>query len=382
LLQRGRTTAATAHSAGPRATLCAELGYAGIVNPRCALQIENQTRQSDQEKQIRIPLMSELALPPKDQITIQFAHVAYQLAERFAIRDTGIGHFQTWSNEETLDRAAEADVLVLSGFWSAQLLKRAERLKFIQVCAAGYNQFDLDAIRARGIRLCNGSGVNRNAVSDHAMALMLALVRRLGEARDNQHTRHWRGMISDRGRREDELAGKTLLIFGMGGIGERLARLAKAFEMRVIGFKRDPSHHGAIADEVHASAEFASYLGQADMVVLTCPLTPETTNIIDAKALAAMRESAYLINVARGGCVDTKALIDCLQSGGIAGAALDVTEPEPLPLDSPLWTMDKVLITPHTAGETQRYEDNVVDMLLANLERLWGGNTDLINHIV
>ena len=255
-------------------------------------------------------------------------------------------------------------------------------MKFIQVCGAGYNQFDLEAIKARGIRLCNGRGINRNAVSDHAMALLLSITRRLGEAHTNQTVLHWRGMISDRSKREDELAGKTLLIFGMGGIGERLARLAKAFEMRVIGFKRDPSQHGAIADEVHASEQFANYLAQADVVALTCPLTEQTRHIIDAQALATMRETAYLINVARGGCVDTEALVASLQSGGIAGAALDVTEPEPLPIDSPLWAMDNVLITPHTAGETQSYEDNVTDMLLANLERLWGGNSDLINRIV
>lgn len=326
--------------------------------------------------------MSDVEFPVKDQLTVQFAHVAYQFEERFSARNTGIKHFQTWTYEDTLARADEADVLVLTGFWSPGLLKKAQRLKFIQVCGAGYNQFDLEAIKARNVRLCNGSGVNRNAVSDHAMALMLAMSRRLPEGRDNQNTLHWRGMISNRAAREDELAGKTLLIFGMGGIGERLARLAKAFEMRVIGFKRDPSKHGAIADEVHASKDFHSYLGQADMVALTCPLTDETANIINAKALESMRESAYLINVARGGCVETKALIACLQNAGIAGAALDVTEPEPLPTDSPLWAMDNVLITPHTAGETQRYEDNVIDMLLANLERLWGGNEDLINHVV
>ena len=326
--------------------------------------------------------MSDFAFPPKDKTTVQFAHVAYQFEERFAKRNTGIKHFQTRSREETLQRAAEADVLVLTGLWSDEVLERAQRLKFIQVCGAGYNQFDLEAIKARGIRLCNGSGINKNAVSDHAMALMLCLTRRLGEAHANQKALHWRGMISDRGKREDELAGKTLLIFGMGGIGERLARLAKAFEMRVIGFKRDPLQHGAVADEVHASAQFSDYLAQADVVALTCPLTEQTSNIIDAQALASMRETAYLINVARGGCVDTDALIASLQSASIAGAALDVTEPEPLPIDSPLWAMDNVLITPHTAGETQRYEDNVTDMLLANLERLWGGNRDLINHIV
>jgi len=326
--------------------------------------------------------MPESPLPPRDRLTIHFAHVSYRFAERFAPRATGIQHFQTWSREDTLSRAAEGDVLVVTGFWSPELLARAERLRFIQVCGAGYNQFDLEALRARGIRLASGSGINRNAVSDHAMALMLAVSRRLGEARDNQHARHWRPMISDLGQREDELAGRTLLVFGLGAIGERLARLARAFEMRVIGFKRDPSRHEGNADEVRAQADFAAFLPQADFVALTCPLTPETENVIDAAALGAMRPDAWLVNVARGGCVDTAALVRALEAGEIGGAALDVTAPEPLPQDSPLWAMDNVLITPHTAGETRHYEDNVIDLLLANLERLWAGELELVNGIV
>ncbi|MDX1431966.1 MAG: D-2-hydroxyacid dehydrogenase [Gammaproteobacteria bacterium] len=326
--------------------------------------------------------MADPALPPREELIIHFAHVAYRLAERFALRDTGIGHFQTWNAEETLARAGEGHVLVLSGLMSPELLERAERLRFIQVCAAGYNNFDLDAIRARGVRMANGTGVNRNAVSDHAMSLILAIARKLPEACENQRRRHWRGMISDLSRREDELAGKTLLVYGMGAIGERLVKLAKAFDMTVIGFKRDPSRHGSVADEVHAAADLHAWLPRADYVALTCPLTDETRNVIDARALAAMRDDAWLVNVARGGCVDTAALVDALGNGAIAGAALDVTEPEPLPADSPLWEMANVLITPHTAGETRRYEDNVVDILIDNLERLWADETRLVNGII
>ena len=123
--------------------------------------------------------MAEIAIPPREQLTIHFAHVAYRLAERFAVRETGIDHFQTWTSEETLARAGEGDVLVLSGLWGPELLERAEGLAFIQVCAAGYDQFDIDAIRRRGIRMSNGTGVNRNAVGDHAMALILASARRI-----------------------------------------------------------------------------------------------------------------------------------------------------------------------------------------------------------
>jgi len=329
-----------------------------------------------------MPVPAAVDLPPRDRITIHFAHVSYRFEERFRARDTGIAHFQTWDAADTLARVCDADVLVATGLWSPELLERAQRLRFIQVCGAGYNQFDLDAIAARGIRLANGSGVNRNAVSDHALSLMLAASRRLAEARDNQRRAHWRPMISDRAGREDELAGKTVLIYGLGAIGERIARLAKAFEMRVIGFKRDPASHGGVADEVHAASTFRDWLPRADFVVLSCPLTPQTTGLIDAGALAAMRGDAWLVNVARGGCVDTPALVAALRERAIAGAALDVTEPEPLPADSPLWAMDDVILTPHTAGETRSYEDNVIDLLLANLDRLWAGEAELVNGIV
>jgi phosphoglycerate dehydrogenase-like enzyme len=214
------------------------------------------------------------------------------------------------------------------------------------------------------------------------MALMLALSRRLPEGRDNQAKRVWRGMIGDLSQREDELAGKTLLIVGLGDIGGRLSRLAKAFDMRIVGLRRDPAlGHGA-ADAVHPMADLLRLLPEADVVALTCPLTPETENLIDAAALARMKPSAYLINVARGRVIDEPALIETLSARRIAGAALDVTVEEPLPPSSPLWGMEHVLITPHTAGETRRYEDNVIDILRDNLDRLWRGEPELRNQIV
>ena len=121
---------------------------------------------------------------------------------------------------------------------------------------------------------------------------------------------------------------------------------------------------------------------QADFVALTCPLTPKTENLIDAKALAAMKPSAYLINVARGKVVNEPALVAALGRNAIAGAALDCVWQEPLPADSALWSVPNVLITPHTAGETRRYEDNVIDLLLENLERLWRGESALKNQFV
>ena len=214
------------------------------------------------------------------------------------------------------------------------------------------------------------------------MALMLALCRRLPEARDHQNARRWRGMISEIAAREDQLAGKTLLIVGLGRIGARLARLAQAFEMRVIATRRATAAGTCGADAVYPHHRLRELLGQADVIALTCPLTPETENLIDAAALASMKPTAHLINVARGRVVDEAALIDALQQRRIAAAGLDVTREEPLAASSPLWTMANVLITPHTAGETQCYEDAVIDILLENLHRLWRGETELRNQIV
>jgi D-2-hydroxyacid dehydrogenase (NADP+) len=320
--------------------------------------------------------------PAKDRLNICFAHGAYQMAARFAARNTGIAHFQAWKPEEMVARLPEADVVVVSMMWKNEMAPAAARLKFIQSISAGIDQYDRDVLRAHGIRLANAAGVNANAVSEHAMALILALKRHLHTGRDNQAVKHWRGMISDIAAREDELGGKTLLIVGLGRIGGRLAKLAKAFDLEVLATRRDPRRGGEGADAVFGHEQLHELLPKADIVALTCPLTPQTTNLIDAKALSLMKPTAHLVNVARGRVVDEDALITALQEKRLAAAGLDVTREEPLPAASPLWTMPNVLITPHTAGETQRYEDGVIDMLLENLDRLWRGETELFNQIV
>jgi phosphoglycerate dehydrogenase-like enzyme len=224
--------------------------------------------------------------------------------------------------------------------------------------------------------------VNYRAVAEHAMALILALSRRLAEARDNQAKRVWRGMIGDLSRREDELGGKTLLVVGLGQIGGRLAEIAKVFDMCVVGLRRNPAAGRGAADAVHAMDAFERLLPEADFVALTCPLTRETEGLVDADALRRMKASAYLVNVARGRVVDEAALVEALAAARIAGAGIDVTAEEPLAASSPLWGMEHVLITPHTAGETRRYEDNVIEILRDNLERLWRGEEQLRNQVV
>jgi D-2-hydroxyacid dehydrogenase (NADP+) len=321
-------------------------------------------------------------IPPKDQLVICFAHAAYQMKACFDALNTGIASFEVRERDAFERRAAEADVIVVSGLWDNGLIPLATRLRFIQSIGSGTDQFDKAALAAHGVRLASAAGVNARAVAEHAMSLILALARRLPEARDNQARRVWRGMIGDLTQREDEMTGKTVLIIGLGRIGGRLAQLAKAFDMTVIGFRRDPAAGAGAADSVHGLAELPAFLPRADFVVLTCPLVPETRGVIDAKALALLRPSAFVVNAARGGCVVESALIDALRTGRIAGAALDVTDPEPAEELSPLWAMPNVFITPHTGGETRKYEANVNEILVENLERLWRGETALRNQVV
>lgn len=320
--------------------------------------------------------------PSKESLTICFAHAAYRMKDRFELRKTGIRNFEVRAYDELQGRIGEADVVVVSGMWKNELISLAGKLKFIQSISSGMDQYSREQLGAKGVRLASAAGVNARAVAEHAIALILAMARRLPEARDNQHKKAWRGMLGDLGQREDELGGKTLLVVGMGRIGGHLARLAKAFDMKVLGIRRDPAQGTAGADSIHGMGELVKLVPQADFVALTCALTSETTGLMSAAAFAAMKPSSVLVNVARGKVADEAALIETLQGNRIWAAALDVTADEPLAADSPLWSMPNVFITPHTAGETRAYEDNVLDILLENLDRLWRGEKALRNQVL
>jgi D-2-hydroxyacid dehydrogenase (NADP+) len=323
--------------------------------------------------------MSSRKLPSTAETVVLFAHAAYRLGDALARRNTGVKIIEVRTLDEFRARIGEAHVASCSMMWRNELLDNAPKLVFVQSVSAGMNQYDAAKFKAAGVRLASAQGVNARAVAEHAIALVLSLTRQLHLARDNQHKKHWRGMIGDPAAREYELQGKTMLIVGLGGIGGRLAQIAKAFGMTVIGTRRDPSKGTGGADEVFADAQLLKVIARADFVVLTCPITPETTGLINAAALAAMKKGAALINVARGPVVDEPSLIAALQSGQLAHAALDVTVEEPLAAASPLWSMPNVIITPHTAGETAAYEENVADILLDNLGRLARGEARLLN---
>ncbi|MBR0657783.1 D-2-hydroxyacid dehydrogenase [Neoroseomonas oryzicola] len=321
-------------------------------------------------------------LPPRDQLTLCFAHVAYRFADRFALRNTGIRFIEVRSREELDAKVAEADVLVCSGMWRNDLPQIAPKLKFVQSASAGTDQYDREVLKKAGIRLASGQGINANAVSEHAIALMLALLRRIPEARDNQAKHVWRGMMGDFSKREDEAGGKTAVVVGLGRIGGRITRLCKALGMTVVGVRRDVSGGAEGADEVHSFRDLKPLLPRADFLILACPLTDETRGLIDAEAIALLKPTAQVINVARGRVVDEAAISAALAAHRIKGAALDVTADEPLPATSPLWDMPHVLITPHTGGETHMYEDNVLDFMMENIARLQRGEATLVNQIV
>ncbi|WP_296392104.1 D-2-hydroxyacid dehydrogenase [Reyranella sp.] len=304
------------------------------------------------------------------------------MMDRFELRKTGIKCFEVRAYDDLLKRIGEADVVLASGMWKNDLIPHAGKLKFIQSISSGMDQYSKEQLGAKGIRLASAAGVNARAVAEHAIALILAIARRLPEARDNQHKKVWRGMLGDLTQREDELGGKTLLVVGMGRIGSHLAKLAKAFDMKVVGIRRDPKAGANGADEIHGMGDLVKLVPQADFVALTCALTPETTGLMSAAAFAAMKPSSVFVNVARGKVADEEALIKTMQGGRIWAAALDVTADEPLPAASPLWTMPNVFITPHTAGETRAYEDNVLDILMENLDRLWRGEKTLRNQVL
>jgi phosphoglycerate dehydrogenase-like enzyme len=205
-------------------------------------------------------------------------------------------------------------------------------------------------------------------MAEHAILLMLALARNLPGYLHSQAHHVWS--------RQDyeippmmQLLRKTIAILGVGGVGGHLAQICKSgFGMQVLGMARTSRDHPSI-DRYFQRSELHTALAEADVVALCLPLTPATAHIIDAEALEAMKPTAYLINVARGPLVDEEALIQALQRGGIAGAGLDTTTVEPLPEESPLWTLPRVIITPHVAPGTDGLGENLVDFWCENIRR-------------
>jgi phosphoglycerate dehydrogenase-like enzyme len=263
------------------------------------------------------------------------------------------------------------EIEIIFGNFPRELLGRVPRLAWYQQWGAGADWLlHAPEVAEQPWTLVNSSGVHAVPISEHIFALLLAFARRLNFAFAHQQKHQWQ-----KAARSDmfELADKTLLLVGVGAIGERTARIAAAMDMHVWGVRRDPSLPAAGVERMFSPAELRAALPAADFVVLTVPLTAETRAMIGEAELRAMKPSAFLVNIGRGATVQTPALVRALQEGWIAGAGLDVVDPEPLPPDSPLWAMDNVIITSHYSGLTPRYFERAFAILLDNLRRYQAG---------
>ena len=261
----------------------------------------------------------------------------------------------------------------------AELLNRLPSLKVVSNYGVGVDHIRLPATSERGIPVGNTPGILDGATADMGMTLLLAAARRLAEgdryARSPQFTRYDPGYMLGR-----EVHSSTLGIIGLGRIGQQVAKRARAFDMRVIYHNRRRNDMGETA--VGATyVTFDELLAQSDFVILCCPLTDETRGLIDANALAKMKPTAILINIARGPVVDTAALTQALHSRQIYAAGLDVTDPEPLPRNHPLLKLDNVTIAPHLGSATEQTRRQMAEISVENLLRGLRGQ-ELLHRVV
>jgi len=266
---------------------------------------------------------------------------------------------------------AEAEVLFTLSLVPADLPSLAPHLRWLQLTTAGADRLLNSAVLKSGVTITTASGIHAAPVGEYVLGVMVMLAK------------GWPALFRAQGRREwaritpQELEGKTVAVVGMGNVGQEVARLAKALNMRVLGVRRSGASLESgdyVADEIVGPLELLSVLSRSDFVVICLPLTEETHHLVGELALRAMKPTAYLINVSRGAVVDEAALLRALTEGWIAGAGLDVFETEPLPEKSWLWQLNNVIISPHLAGETPSYNERAVDLFCENLRRYLAGD--------
>src|SRR5581483_560591 len=285
------------------------------------------------------------------------------------------------------ERAAVAEGLhdafrsadVVFGFWGAELHQAftgkgslqdvAPRLRWIQLTSAGADRLLGSGFIEQGVTVTTVSGLHATPIGEYVLCTILMFAKGAPAFTRAQQRREWLRFLPQ------ELRGKTVGVVGMGHIGEEVARLAKAFGCRVVATRRSVTGPaaGAHADELLPAAMLPRLLEQSDYVVLCVPLTDETRGLIGERELRTMKQSAVLVNIARGAVCVEDDLVRALREGWIAGAALDVFEREPLPAESPLWELENVILTPHISGGTEIYNQRAVDIFADNLRRYLAG---------
>lgn len=259
---------------------------------------------------------------------------------------------------------------ILFGWPRPADLSRAPRLKWFQSMWAGTDEYLAPGVLPEGVVLTSSAGSNSQSVAEHALACLLALCRRLPQCRDQQRERLW----TDPGKMKT-LSGATVLVAGAGHIGSWFAGLCRGLGAHTVGLKRDVSRPVEGFDRLAVMEEMDGLLPQADVVALMLPHSPQTEGLMDARRLRLMKEDAILLSMGRGSVLDQEALAAVMGEGRLWGAALDVTVPEPLPQDSPLWTIPNLIITPHSAGgmRLEVTRANCVRQALDNLNRWQAG---------
>jgi len=292
--------------------------------------------------------------------------------ERHPLVAEQVEAFIDWDLEHFADSMQTADVLVTWDFPTANLAKVAPRLKFIHIIGAGVEHLcPMDWI-PEGVHVVNNRGVHAAKGGEFGLMSVLMLNSRIPALVENQRRVHWESFYSS------PVAGKTVVVVGVGNIGGTAGQQCARLGMEVIGISR---HGKPVEDflEVRTSEALPDVLPKADFVLMATPLTPETANLLDREKQALVKPGAGIINVGRAGTMDYDALIENLNRGHFSGAILDVFDPEPLPPESPLWTTPNLLVTPHiSADDGNTYVEMTLDLVFQNLERHLNGQ-DLTN---
>lgn len=287
----------------------------------------------------------------------------YTLKQRIGDEHICFGPIPGDEDEPWPQELCRCEVLMLWGSRVTEtLLERLPHVRWIHSVSAGVDSVPFARLQERGILLSNSRGLHGRPISEQIMGTLIAFSRGLHVFWRNQQAHRW-----DRSYAVDELTRKTLLIVGAGSIGRELARKAKAFDMVVRGV-RSFAEPLPYFDAVYSVEDLEALLPDADFVVVLTPLTPKTYHMISTRQLSRMKPSAVLLNYARGPVIDESALVQALKRHQIGGASLDVFEAEPLSPDSPLWTLDNVLLTPHTGGWSPYQDEREVTLFIANWE--------------
>ncbi len=279
-------------------------------------------------------------------------------------------------DDSELAAAADAECAIgtNNGSRVRKLLDAAPKLRWYHSVGAGVEDLiGVREFRDRGIALTNNSGSYDIQIAEHALAFILAGAKRLHVYRDQQARRNWKEHS------QSELRGATLVVYGLGSIGAEIARLGAALGMRVIGVRRRVEPVAGV-ERIVPPELLEDVVAEADYLAVAAPLTRATRGAISRDVIGRMKKTAWIVNIARGAIVDEDALVDALRAGRLGGAGLDALTTEPLPADHPLWTLENVMISPHSSNSSPRVRERTLALFVENLRRFKSGE-DLLNRV-